>query len=119
MREIWLGLVAAVSLAACAAPTPAPILTSFGGNDGALQFLITPDDADVYVDADYMGKVRDFSGARSLVLERGLHALEVRRDGYLTLFRQVETTQGLLEVLVYSLATDGEGPYRSGPTPRR
>lgn len=113
-----LALVAAGLLGACATPAPAPILTQFGGNDGALQFLITPDDADVYVDADYMGKAREFTGDRTLVLERGLHAVEVRRDGYLTLFRQVQTTQGLLEVLVYTLAPDGEGPYRSGPKPK-
>jgi len=108
MRHWLMGLALSVVLAGCASAPPPSILTSFNGQSGGLQLLVTPDDADVYVDAVYYGKARDFTGDNGLWLDRGLHAMEVRRDGYLTFFRQVQITHGLLEVMVFSLQEDTE-----------
>ena len=119
MRRLWMSVVFAVLVAGCASVPPPLVKASYVGNDGGLQFLITPGDAKIFVDADYKGHARDFTGENVLFLDRGLHAVEVRRDGYLTFFRQVQATQGLLEVLVYTLPMDGEGPYESGPRPPR
>jgi hypothetical protein len=106
-RLVWcLGLVAL--LAGCAsAPAPKAIL-SYEGQEGGLQLFVRPSDADVYVDGDYMGKVRDFQGDKALWLPRGLHAMEVRRDGYITFFRQLEVTLGLLDVMVYTMTPNLE-----------
>lgn len=97
---LWLG---ACLLAAGCATAPSKAILDYAGQDGGLQLFIRPADADVYVDGEYMGKVRDFQGDNALWLPRGLHAMEVRRDGYHTFFRQFETTLGLIEVMVYTL----------------
>ncbi len=120
MWRLWISVACCVVMAGCAGKVPPPMVTaSYVGNDGGLQFLITPDDARIYVDAEYKGLARDFTGDKVLFLNRGLHAVEVRRDGYLTFFRQVQISQGLIEILVYTLPFDGEGPYTSGPKPSR
>jgi len=113
MRQWLMGLVLSTVLAGCAGALPPTVMSSFDGQaggdqSGGLQLLVIPDDADVYVDAIYHGKAHDFTGNNGLWLDRGLHAVEVRRDGYLTFFRQVQVTHGLLEVLVFSLQEDTE-----------
>ncbi|MFQ5508165.1 MAG: PEGA domain-containing protein [Leptospirillia bacterium] len=105
-RKLMLGLLlgTALTAAGCAsAPAPPPVLTSHTGQGGGLQFLIVPDDAKVYVDAEYQGRVSEFRGENVLWLPRGLHAVEVSKDGYVTFFRQVQITLGLVEVLIYTL----------------
>jgi hypothetical protein len=86
----------------------AQAILSYEGQEGGLQLFVRPSDADVYVDGDYMGKVRDFQGDKALWLPRGLHAMEVRRDGYITFFRQLEVTLGLLDVMVYTMTPNLE-----------
>jgi hypothetical protein len=106
MRHWLMGMVTLVILAGCAsAPLPSA-MTSYQGQEGGLQFLVSPADADIYVDADYKGKAEVFTGPNALWLERGLHAIEVRRDGYLTFFRQIQISHGLVEVLIFSLQVD-------------
>ncbi len=99
---VGLGLAVMV-LSGCAKPPHTVVLTQFNGQQGALQFLIQPDDAKVFVDAVYKGRVRDFQGPKALILPRGLHALEVSKRGYDTFFRQVQISHGLLEIMVLTL----------------
>jgi hypothetical protein len=103
MGRLGLWVAACVLVGGCASVGPPRAILDYGGQDGGLQLFIRPYDAQVYVDGDYMGKVSDFQGDKGLWLPRGLHALEVRRDGYHTFFRQFEVTLGLLEVMVYDL----------------
>jgi len=106
MRHWLMGLAVLVFVAGCASAPPPGSMSSYQGQDGGLQFLVSPADADVYVDAVYKGKSVDFTGSNALWLDRGLHAIEVRRDGYLTFFRQIQISHGLVEVLVFSLQVD-------------
>jgi len=108
MGKWLLGLLCGLLLAGCATPAPPLVVTHYDGQDGGLQFLIEPVDADVYVDGVHKGKVADFQGDGVLLLERGLHAVEVSRDGYHTLFRQMQASHGLLEILVYTLTVNAE-----------
>jgi hypothetical protein len=96
-------------LAGCASTSPPRgALLSYAGQEGGLQFFIQPADADVSLDGDYVGKVRDFQGDNVLWIPRGLHAVEVRKTGYHTFFRQVEVSLGLVEIMVYTLQTNAE-----------
>jgi hypothetical protein len=103
---LWLG--ACLLVAGCATAPPPRAILDYAGQEGGVQLFVQPADADVYVDGEYMGKARDFQGDHALWLPRGLHAMEVRRDGYHTFFRQLETTLGLIEVLVYTLPPNME-----------
>ena len=52
-------------------------------NQGAVRLLVTPRDADVFVDGGYAGRVSDFDGtSRPLVLDAGPHRIEIRAAGY-------------------------------------
>jgi hypothetical protein len=107
-RIAGLGALLAL-LAGCASGPPSDALLAYGGQEGGLQLFIQPADAEVSVDGDVMGKVRDFQGRNVLWLPRGLHALEVRRNGYQTFFRQFEVSLGLVEIMVYTLQPNPEG----------
>lgn len=96
-------------LAGCASAPHAPAVLSYGGQEGGVQLFVEPADAEVSVDGDYVGRVRDFQGDNVLWLPRGLHALEVRKTGYHTLFRQLEVSLGLVEIMVYTLQANAEG----------
>jgi PEGA domain len=104
---VWVGLMALV--AGCASAGPRHALLSYDGQEGGLQLFVNPSDADVSVDGDYVGKVRDFQGDNVLWIPRGLHALEVRKAGYHTFFRQFEVSLGLVEIMVYTLQPNPEG----------
>jgi len=109
MGRLGLWLVACGLVAGCAAGPPPGAILAYDGQEGGLQLFVRPADADVYVDGDYMGKVSDFQGDKALWLPRGMHAMEVRRDGYITFFRQLEVTLGLLDVMVYTMSPNLEG----------
>ncbi len=104
---LWLSLGLVLLTVGCAKPPPAALL-AYGGSQGGVQFMVAPNDAQVFVDAEYKGLVRDFQGDRVLWLLRGLHAVEIRRDGYLTFFRQIQTSLGLVEIFVFTMQPDGE-----------
>jgi hypothetical protein len=58
---------------------------SGSGETGAIRVLVDPEDAKVYVDGYYAGKVDDFDGfTQRLYLARGPHELLLKRDGYKT-----------------------------------
>lgn len=108
MNRIGWGLVLCLLAAGCAKPPPPAAMLSYQGQQGGLQVFVQPADARVYVDGDYMGRVSDFQGENVLWLDRGLHAVEVSKEGHHTFFRQVQVTLGLVEILVYTLSsTDG------------
>jgi len=104
------GLVGLLALlAGCASAPPPRAVFSYAGQEGGLQLFIDPADAEVSVDGDVMGKVSDFQGDNVLWIPRGLHALEVRKRGYHTFFRQFEVSLGLVEIMVYTLQPNAEG----------
>ena len=50
---------------------------------GGVALEITPNDADVYVDGEYAGRVEDFDGTtQPLTLTAGTHRIEVQAQGY-------------------------------------
>ncbi len=50
---------------------------------GGVALEITPNDADVYVDGEYAGRVEDFDGTEQpLTLTAGTHKIDVRAAGY-------------------------------------
>ena len=50
---------------------------------GGVALEITPNDADVYVDGEYAGRVEDFDGTtQPLTLTSGTHRIEVQAQGY-------------------------------------
>ena len=104
------GLVGLLALlTGCASVAPPGALLSYGGQEGGVQLFVSPSDAEVSLDGDYVGKVSDFQGDNVLWIPRGLHAVEVRKRGYHTFFRQVEVSLGLVEIFVYTLQPNAEG----------
>jgi hypothetical protein len=60
------------------------------GFDGRLRLKVKPREAEVYVDGYYAGRVDDFDGVfQRLHLEAGPHRIEIRAEGYETLFFDV------------------------------
>jgi len=103
-------MVVLMSLSGCAsAPQPASMAHHTGGK-GGLQFLVDPADSQIYIDADYKGLASQYTGDHALWLPLGMHAIEIRREGYLTFFRQVQVSHGLLEVLVFTMKVNDELP---------
>jgi hypothetical protein len=98
-----LAICLGVMLGGCASAPQMPFLAGYDGSDGGLQFAVQPADAEVFVDAERMGTVAEFSGDKVLWLPRGLHAVEVTKTGYFTFFRQVQTSSGLVEVFITTL----------------
>jgi len=58
------------------------------GNEGFLTIQAVPDDAEVYVDGQLVGKAGQYESA-PLELSSGTHRIEIRKAGYLSEFREV------------------------------
>jgi hypothetical protein len=64
-------------------------------NSGGISFDITPSTAQVYVEGQYVGLVRDFSPtSQPLTLSPGRHHVEIRLVGYQTMTFDTEVTAG-------------------------
>jgi hypothetical protein len=65
---------------------------------GAINLDLSPADAQVYLNGEYVGHVRDFGGWSHgyLWLEKGTYDIVFYRDGYKTLARQVTIYPGLI-----------------------
>jgi hypothetical protein len=65
---------------------------------GALDLDISPSDAQVYLNGENIGRVRDFGGWRRgyLWLEKGTYDIVFYKEGYRTLARQVSIYPGLV-----------------------
>ncbi len=84
-RLSLLFLVALLVLAGCGAPQE----TRRGvGNEGLLIIQAEPDDAEVYVDGQLVGKASKYD-SDPLELSSGTHRIEIRKAGYLSEFRDV------------------------------
>jgi hypothetical protein len=68
------------------------------GEMGALDIAISPSDTEVYLNGEYIGRARDFSGwgRGYLWLEKGTYDIVFYKDGYRTLARQVSIYPGLV-----------------------
>lgn len=66
-----------------------------GGDAGALDLDIWPDDVEVYVDGEYVGEVDQFDGFPTFLwLPRGTYDVVFYRDGFQTLARQYSIYSG-------------------------
>jgi len=65
---------------------------------GALDIAISPSDTEVYLNGEYIGRARDYSGwgRGYLWLEKGTYDIVFYKDGYRTLARQVSIYPGLV-----------------------
>jgi PEGA domain len=68
------------------------------GEMGALDVAISPSDAEVYLNGEYIGRARDYSGwgRGYLWLEKGTYDIVFYKEGYRTLARQVSIYPGLV-----------------------
>jgi len=68
------------------------------GEMGALDIAISPSDTEVYLNGEYIGRARDYSGwgRGYLWLEKGTYDIVFYKDGYWTLARQVSIYPGLV-----------------------
>ena len=65
------------------APRARVMMTPGSLSYGGVAFEITPYDADVFVDGEYVGRVEDFDGTtRPLTLTAGTHRIQVQAEGY-------------------------------------
>jgi hypothetical protein len=99
-----------------------------GGSDsGGVRLMADPDDARVYVDGYYAGKVEDFDGLfQKLHLPRGRHEILVKKDGYETRRFRVYSEPGMTIKIEADLEKgEGEAPIvdltngRGGDEPER
>jgi hypothetical protein len=58
------------------------------GNEGLLILLVTPNDAEVYVDGDRVGRAEQFEG-NPLELKSGTRKIEIRKAGFAPETREV------------------------------
>ena len=58
------------------------------GNEGLLILLVTPNDAEVYVDGDLVGRAEQFE-KNPVELKSGTHKVEIRKAGFATEAREI------------------------------
>ena len=58
------------------------------GNEGLLIILVTPNDAEVYVDGNLVGRAEEFE-KNPVELKSGTHKVEIRKAGFTTEVREV------------------------------
>lgn len=86
MRKAFLGtIVILVWVVGCGLPQE----TRRGiGNEGFLVIQATPDDAEVFLNGEFVGKAEQFE-KKPLELKSGTHRLEIRKAGYSSEIREV------------------------------
>ena len=78
---------------------------------GGLDLSIRPKKADVYLDGEYVGKVRDFDGYPSyLWMKEGTHQLVIYRDGYLTVAQEFSIRPGVISKVKFRLQPGASVP---------
>ncbi len=58
------------------------------GNEGLLNILATPDDAEVFVDGERVGQAGQFE-KNPIELKSGTHKIEIRKAGFASEMREV------------------------------
>ncbi len=85
MKKIAFLILALALIAACGYPKE----TRRGvGNEGLLIIQAVPDDAEVFVDGQKMGRAEKFA-SDPLELSGGTHKIELRREGFLPDIRDI------------------------------
>lgn len=71
-------------------------LSQYGASamTGRVTLEVTPADAAVFIDGNYVGLARDFAAATPLGLTSGRHRLELRAQGYQTISADLDVTVG-------------------------
>lgn len=83
---------------------------------GGLSLEVEPQNADVYVDGFYVGRLEDFA-ADGMPLRAGRHWIELRADGYQTLTIPVAITAGQLTRYRGGLAAERPPLVNPAPPP--
>lgn len=84
-----------------AAPSPRALPT------GGLVVVSDPPDAMLFVDDKYVGTVASLKG-KAVMLAKGTHRIEVRRDGYFAHYAEVTVAKGVQQRLEVQLRQE---PY--------
>jgi hypothetical protein len=85
MRKVAFFIVALIIIGGCGLPQE----TRRGvGNEGFLILLVTPNDAEVYVDGNRVGRAEEFE-KDPVELKSGTHKVEIRKAGFATEVREV------------------------------
>ena len=85
MKKTVLIILALIIIGGCGLPQE----TRRGvGNEGLLVILVTPNDAEVYVDGNLAGRAEEFE-KNPLELRSGTHKIEIRKAGFATEAREV------------------------------
>jgi len=69
----------------------------YRGDVGALDLDVSPEEAQIYVDGNYVGVADDYDGFPTFLwLEEGTYDLAIYRSGYETIFRQYTVYPGIV-----------------------
>lgn len=93
-----IGIVALVALGACAHGAGRTELRPAGG----LVLHCEPPDAEILLDDQYVGTAVGFAG-RPIRLPAGLVRLELRREGYFSVYHELRVVEGLRQTLSVQL----------------
>jgi PEGA domain-containing protein len=84
---------------------------------GLLRLVVTPADAQVFVDSYYVGTVRDLDLQRALPLPAGSHRVEIRAPDYEPIVVDVRIVPH--ETVTYRAALEPTRPPAAAPAPAR
>lgn len=95
-KIIFLFLISVWIMTGCGTPKEATIGVS---NEGLLQILCSPGDAEVFVDGVSMGKANKFDGKPGYIkLDSGTHKIEIKKEGFAPYTRDVFAGKSLQTV---------------------
>jgi hypothetical protein len=78
---------------------------------GALKLNVKPRKAEVFVDGEFVGHVRNFDGYPSLLwLEEGTHRITIYKGGFKTFEDEIEFTPGIVRSLKLRLQAGESDP---------
>ena len=90
-------------------------------NTGSARLMITPRNAEVYVDGQFVGRVDDFDGSlQRLHVENGPHEIQIYLDGHRTFTQKVLFTRGTTLKIAHAMQPlmPGEAPEpKPAPAP--
>ncbi|MBI5787251.1 MAG: PEGA domain-containing protein [Candidatus Schekmanbacteria bacterium] len=90
--------------AACSAPKTT---IRAAGNQGMIRFIVRPDDARVYVDGQDKGEAENYENEDTpLVVDSGVHNIEIKREGYKSFQKEVYMSGGTLYEIMVNLGQD-------------
>jgi PEGA domain len=109
----------ALALAAFALPLAPPIRAQQADDPGELQIVTsseTEKDSGVWVDAEYIGYLRDFWGNKKIMLAPGEHEISLRKFGYKNFTQKIQMESGKTQFLPIMMEIDVNAQYPTQDT---